>query len=99
MSALRKDGIATIYKIQTRSEGYKNGDWFNASLDNFGTPTGFSAADECWQKTGHIGTFSKDEAVSGLKWIAEKNPGHEFRIAEQTIAQTTVEVATMKVAR
>lgn len=34
---VRKDGVYTIYLLQTKGVGSID-DWFNASLDHFGTP-------------------------------------------------------------
>lgn len=96
MSMLREDGCVEIYKIQTKSAGYKQGSWFYASLDHFGYPEGFSAADTCWQRTGHTGTFNKEEALAGLKWISNKHPGISFRIVKLTLTQKTQVVCTNK---
>jgi hypothetical protein len=96
MTCLCKDGKVSVYCLQTRAKGYKNGDWFYASLDHFGHPEGFNASGECWQKTSIFGVFDLDLAMKGLKQICEKNPGEEFRLVNLRVMQHTREVAIMK---
>lgn len=96
MAAVRKDGEYVVYVIQTRSANYRGGEWYNASLDHFGTPPGFSASSECWQTTGIDGTFDRAVGLAGLSAIANKHPGVEFRLAQVNITQKTAEVASMK---
>ena len=96
MSFLRTDGDVEIFVLQTRSEKYRDGQWFNASLDYFGTPDGFSPSGICWQATGMNGTFSRTEGLAGLSWIATKHPGREFRLVKVRCIQTTEEISILK---
>ncbi len=84
---LRCDGSFLIYKIQ--HDYHEDGEWTYSNFDTFGTPPGFSASSECWQKTGIHGTFDKIVARDGLFWIRHKNPGTKFRLVSVVISQIT----------
>jgi hypothetical protein len=92
MNALREDGTVTIYKIMTRTDNYSNGKWFEASLDHFGYPEGFSASDECWQATGHHGTYFERQGKDGLYWLHNKHPDKDFQLVQQVISVKTSNV-------
>lgn len=86
------DGCYKIYIIELRTEGYRNGKWFTASLDHFGSPPGFTACDECWQRTGVRGTFDEKVGRKGIKWMRKKYPNEEFRLTCVHITQMKVPV-------
>jgi len=91
---IRNDGSYRIYLIQARHpKTYRNGEWFEVSFDYFGSPKGFTASDECWQKTGVYGTFDEKVAQAGLKWIKEKHPHTKFRLVRADIMQMKTPVS------
>jgi hypothetical protein len=89
---IRRDGCYQIFLIETRSKNYKNEEWFTASLDHFGSPPGFTASDDCWQRTGVYGTFVEKTAREGLKWIRRRHSDTEFRLVCVHISQMKVKV-------
>lgn len=95
MAVLRKDGDVTVYVLQTKHKGKE--EWFNASLDHFGTPEGFSASHDCWQQTGINGTFDKFVGMQGLTWMANRHVGQPWRLAKIRITQETVAAAALQI--
>lgn len=113
---LRQDGTVTIYMIQhwevprgIMSKGGP-GKWVFSCLGHFGTPPGFSASDECWQRYGHYGVLTLEEAKAGLEWIANRparripfdrdnqmvdNRDYRFRVVAVTLSQQTVPVLAL----
>lgn len=98
---IRTDGAYVCYLIQTRDESkkHKDGAWFEASLDYFGSPEGFNACGDCWQRTGVHGTFNEKEARAGLVWMRERHPGKPFRLIALHITQMRVAVYEAPVKR
>ena len=94
---MRQDGTYTIYVIETMVPNYRDGEWFRASLDHFGYPPGFTASGQCWQETGEHGTYSLDEAIEGLTWIANRHPGDYFRVVQEVISKKTTEISTLTI--
>lgn len=88
---LRNDGKYTIFVIQhEQPEKGKESTWVYSNLDVFGYPEGFSASDDCWQKTGIHGTFDAEQAMEGLSELRKKNKDkHRFRLALVRITQIT----------
>jgi len=91
----RNDGVFKFYKIQHKdSTG-----WHFSSFDHFGSPdTGskedcFTACGKCWQKTGQHAVYSLTLGLTGLKNMAENNPGYNFRLVCCEINQKTYKVA------
>ncbi len=92
-----EDGTYVIYRIQHYVEGTK--EWDFSNLDHFGCPDGFSASDECWQKTGVKGCFDFSKAREGLEWIQKVNKfrigldkDRKFRLVCVTTSQETLVV-------
>lgn len=98
MSALREDGIQTFYQIEHFVEGSDNS-WDLSNLDYFGTPldwrdkNGFGACGDCWQQTGHHGTFDQGYGVLGMMDVVNRNKGHIFRLVKRTISVKTEQIA------
>jgi len=89
---IRADGAYKIFVLEFKF--LPKDAWHTASLDHFGSPPGFSASDDCWQKTGVYGTFDQREARRGLAWMRRKNPrsSTRFRLVCVHITQTKVPV-------
>lgn len=91
---LRIDGDFTIYVLGCRITDKKSNKWFSPSFDSFGTPPGFTASDECWQKTGVHGTFNEAQAFAALQLFAKAYPEDDWRMEEVKISQHHSPIAT-----
>lgn len=91
---LDKDGTFVFFIIVTRTKDYRRGQWFQASLDHFGSPPGFSASGDCWQQIGERGTFDEDEAKAGLLWMAKKHPKNEWGLQRVEATQNCEVILT-----
>jgi hypothetical protein len=92
---LRIDGYFTIYVLKGRNTEKKSEKWFSPSYDSFGTPPGFCASDECWQKTGVHGTFDEAQAFAALQLFAKAYPENDWRMEEVKISQHRSQIASM----
>lgn len=88
---LRTDGDFTFFVLQTWTS--RSG-WFEANLDRYGTPPGFSSNEPCWQRTGHNGTFDREIGLAALTWMSQRHPNDPWRLVSKRIAQETVPIMT-----
>lgn len=82
------DGVSILYEIQ-HQPGDEKTLWRFSSLDHFGTPKGFAASCDCWQKTGIHGTFDLQEGLAGVRLLKSKWPAFRFRLVKRTYFQHT----------
>lgn len=79
---MRTDGDFVIYVLYTR----ETTSWFQPSYDHYGTPKGFSASDDCWQRTGVFGTFDKQTGIDAVSEMLGKHPGQDWKLCERKIS-------------
>jgi len=91
---MRCDGEFTIYVLEARYTTGKDKKWFRASLDSFGTPPGFSASGECWQKTGIHGTFDEAQGVDAAMVMAREHVEFDWRLMRLEVSQHHHDVVT-----
>lgn len=89
MNAL--EGSTTFYTIQHNH----NEVWYDTNFDFFGYPPGFQASNECWQKIGQHGVFSKPKGINALLWISKKNPDIKFRLMKVDYSCTYTPIMVM----
>ena len=98
---LRQDGEKVFYQIEHWGNPGGNPnreDWVLSSFDSFGTPhSDFQASGECWQETGHHGTYDPITGVGALQKIAKDNPGYKFRLVRRRLKQETELIAQFSV--
>lgn len=85
---LFNDGSYTIYVPQHKDTDSNK--WHFSSLDHFGHPAGLTASNKCWQTTGIMGTFDRTVMRRAIKWLKNKHPTVEFRMATLVVSQQTI---------
>jgi hypothetical protein len=82
---IRVDGDFTIYVL--KAQGKKDDKWFSPNFDHFGSPKGFTASDDCWQKLGIMGTFDKMVGFAAIHEMHTAHPTHSWKLCELSMSQ------------
>ena len=88
---MRSDGDVVLFKLEAKLDK----DWFSANYDHFGSPAGFTASDDGWQKTGIFGTFDEEEGMRALLVMSKQHVEYSWRLMRLKLSQHHFEVATM----
>jgi hypothetical protein len=95
MSALREDGTKTFYQVELLST-WRDNEWVlcQEPRKDWKEKYSFSSNGDCWQETGHHGTYDKDWAFIAMLEHAkeEDNKGNVFRLVKRTITLETEQV-------
>ena len=96
---LREDGTKTFYQVEIFfGEGFGNPEdrWGLAHepRKDWEEKHSFSACGNCWQETGHHGTYDEQFGFMAMIEHAQRksNKGHIFRLVKRTVTMKTEQV-------
>ena len=94
---LREDGTKTFYQVEIFfGEGFGNSEdrWAisHQPRKDWQEKHSFSACGDCWQETGHEGTYDEHFGFLAMIEHAQKNKGDIFRLVKRTVTMKTEQV-------